>query len=83
MPHPTSAVAARFLVAEEVAELLRRSTRSVHELTRTGAIPHRRLAGTRRLLFVTEEIEAWINGAELERVDTADGGRVVRPKVGV
>ncbi len=72
----------RYLVAEEVAQLLRRSVRAVHELTRTGTIPHRRLAGQRRCLFIPDELEAWLDGAELEHVDLADGGRVVRPKAG-
>lgn len=69
-----------FLVVEEVAELLRCTPRSVHGLTAASRIPHRRLAGHRRLLFVPDEIEAWANGAALEVVETADGGRIVRPK---
>ena len=40
-----------YLLVEDVAERLRCSTRTVHELTRTNAIPHRRLPGSRRCLF--------------------------------
>jgi excisionase family DNA binding protein len=34
-----------FLLTTEVADRLRCSTRTVHELTRSGRIPHRRLPG--------------------------------------
>lgn len=72
--------ASPYILVEDVAERLQCSTRSVHELTRTGAIPHRRLPGGRRCLFVLEELELWENGAALETVPLARGGRVVRPK---
>jgi predicted DNA-binding transcriptional regulator AlpA len=68
----------RYLRLEDVAEdFLRCSPRSVHELTRRNAIPLRRIPGVRRVLFVEDELRAWIDGAELEVID---GGRVVRPK---
>lgn len=70
---------ARFLTAEQVASRLHCSIRSVHELTRTGRIPHRRLAGQRRVLFVEAELVAWEDGASLETRELAGGGRVVRP----
>jgi hypothetical protein len=38
---------------------LRYNTRTVHELTRTLAIPHRRLPGARRRLFRVDEFKAW------------------------
>lgn len=71
----------KYLLVEGVAETLGCSVRSVHELTRTARIPHRRPAGMRRCLFLETEISAWIDGAELETITTRDGGRVVRPKV--
>jgi hypothetical protein len=52
----------------------------VHELTRTLAIPHRKLPGSRRCLFLVAELEAWEAGSELEAVELRDGGRIVRPK---
>jgi excisionase family DNA binding protein len=67
-----------YLTAAEAAKLTRRSVRSIHELTRSGRIPHRRPAGTLRCLFVEDELDAWMDGAELEVVD-AGGSRVVRP----
>lgn len=66
------------LTTEEAAQLLRRSVRSIHELTRTCAIPHRRFG--RRALFIESELRAWLDGAELETVIPRGGGRVVRVK---
>ncbi|MBA3843204.1 MAG: hypothetical protein H0X39_11440 [Actinobacteria bacterium] len=51
--------------------------RTIHELTRTRAIPHRRLPDARRCLFVRREVLAWLNGASLEAVELARGGRIV------
>lgn len=72
----------RFLVVEEAAELLRESPRTVQARAAKGAIPHRRVGGTRRLLFVEAELVAYLNGCELEVLETPNGGRVVRPKAG-
>jgi excisionase family DNA binding protein len=70
----------QYLTVEEVAELLRCSRRSVHGLTAARALPHRKLAGTRRLLFVEDELRAFVEeGAALETIELADGGRIVRP----
>ena len=68
-----------YLLVEDVAARLRCSRRTVHELTRTNAIPHRRLPGGRRCLFREDELDAWEDGAPLEVVELARG-RVVRPK---
>jgi excisionase family DNA binding protein len=68
-----------YLLVEEVARRLRCSTRTIHELTRTNAIPHRRLAGSRRCLFRVDELEAWENGSLLQVRDLPRGGRVVTP----
>jgi excisionase family DNA binding protein len=70
-----------YLLVEDVAVRLRCSRRTVHELTRTGAIPHRRLPGGRRCLFRPDELDAWEDGAPLETIETPRGGRVVRPKL--
>jgi excisionase family DNA binding protein len=58
-----------FLITPEVAARLRCSVRTVHELTRLGLIPHRRLPGSRRCLFRKEELEAWEAGAILETIE--------------
>ena len=68
-----------FLIAEEVAARLRCSVRSIHELTRAKAIPHRKLPGARRCLFREDELLMWEDGADLEVVELPRGGRVVRP----
>ena len=69
-----------YLVVEDVAERLHCSTRTVHELTRTSSIPHRRLPGSRRCLFRSDELEAWENGSALEVTELPRGGRVVTPR---
>lgn len=73
-------MSARYLTVEQVAELLGKSIRSVHELTRTGKIPHRVLPHGRRCLFEPEWLQAWADGADLERVDLHGNGRIVRPR---
>lgn len=65
---------------EHIAALLDFSIRTVHELTRNDAIPCRRLPGMRRILFDESEVAAWVDGAELEVIETPAGGKVVRPK---
>ncbi len=70
-----------YLLVEDVADRLHVSPRTVHELTRTAAIPHRRLPGARRCLFREDELSAWEDGATLEVIDQPRGGRIVRPKV--
>jgi predicted DNA-binding transcriptional regulator AlpA len=73
-------VAGQLLVVEDVAHKYGISRRTVHEYTRRDAIPHRVLPGGRRCLFEPEALQAWEDGAELERVDLHGGGRIVRPK---
>jgi hypothetical protein len=72
--------ASPFLTVEDVAERHLCSLRSIHELTRTLAVPHFKRPGTRRCLFRQDWLEAWEAGAELEVVELPRGGRVVRPK---
>lgn len=72
--------ASAYLLVEDVAERFHCSTRTVHELTRTNAIPHRRLPGTRRCLFREEELEEWENGSPLEVTELPHGGRLVVPR---
>jgi excisionase family DNA binding protein len=80
MPQAFAPALSPYLLVEDVASRLRCSRRTVHELTRTCAIPHRRLPGGRRCLFREDELEAWEEGAALEVIETVQGGRVVRPK---
>lgn len=78
-PAPAPSVSP-YLVVEDVAERLHCSTRTVHELTRTNAIPHRRLPGLRRCLFRLDELEAWEKGSPLQVTKLAHGGRLVVPR---
>lgn len=68
---------ATFLTVEETAQLLRRSRRAVAELTGRRAIPHRKMSGTRRVLYPRAELLAWLDGAALEVVEER-GSRIVR-----
>jgi predicted DNA-binding transcriptional regulator AlpA len=70
--------ASPFLLVPEVASMLHASEYVVRQLAADGRLPHRKLPGARRLLFREDELLAAIDGAALERVDLADGGRVVR-----
>ncbi len=74
--------ASPYLLVEDVCERLHASTRRVHEWTRLSQIPHRKLPGSRRCLFLESELAAWEAGAALEVVELPRGGRVVRPKGG-
>jgi excisionase family DNA binding protein len=73
------AVTARYWLVEDVAELLGCSPDTVYRMTAAGTIPHRRIGGTRRLLFIEDELRRWVDGAELEIVRAPNGGRIVRP----
>jgi predicted DNA-binding transcriptional regulator AlpA len=69
-----------YLGVEQVAERFGISTRSVHEYVKRRAIPHRRLPAMRRIVFIEDELRAWIDGAALEVVHPPQGGRIVRPQ---
>jgi excisionase family DNA binding protein len=71
--------ASPFLLTEDVAERLRCSVRTVHEMTRSDAIPYFKRPAGRRCLFRVEDLEAWEQGTALEIVCLPRGGRVVRP----
>ena len=68
-----------YMLVADVAERLHVAPSTVHEWARTGGIPHRKLAGSRRLLFLPSDLEAWEAGASLELVELPRGGRIVRP----
>lgn len=67
-----------YLTVEAVAERLQCSPRTVQSLIARDALPYRRVPGMRRLLIVERELDAYIDGAELEIVALPRGGRVVR-----
>jgi hypothetical protein len=72
-------VTREYLIVEEVARRRRCSVRTIHGLTAAGLIPHRRMPGERRCLFIEQELTAWEDGAPLETVELDGGGRIVRP----
>jgi hypothetical protein len=75
----TGVAETQYLVIEEAADLLRMSVRAVHERTRTKSIPMRKMAATRKLLFVRDELVAFMDGAELEVTEKSDGSIIVKP----
>jgi excisionase family DNA binding protein len=79
--HAVTGGTSPYLLVEDVAERLRCSIRTIHELTRTNSIPHRRLPGSRRCLFRPDELEAWENGSPLDVTGLPRGGRVVTPRL--
>ena len=70
----------KYLVAKEAAEYARMTLRSLHERTSQRTIPFRKLAGSRRLLFTPDDLDAWLDGAPLEVTEKPDGSIIVRPK---
>ena len=79
-PKADAVSASPFLLVGDVAEMLGCSVRTIHERARLGEIPHRKPSGARRLLFTESELQAWLDGAELDRLELPRGGRVVKPK---
>lgn len=69
-----------YLLSEDVAELLGVSRRTVQEWLGRGLLPHRKLPGTRRCIIPRRDLEAYLEGRELETLVLAHGGRVVKPK---
>jgi predicted DNA-binding transcriptional regulator AlpA len=72
--------ASPYLLVEDVAGRLHVAPSTVYEWARTGAVPHRKLPGSRRLLFLEAELKAGENGAELVVEELGRGGRVVKLK---
>jgi predicted DNA-binding transcriptional regulator AlpA len=70
-----------YLGVEQVAARFGVCTRTVHEWVKRRAIPHRRLPAVRPIVFLERELDAWVDGAELEEITPSQGGRIVRPKV--
>ena len=73
-------MSAQYLTTEEAAGVLRCSLRTVQQLVADGSIPHRKIAGMRRVLIPPDELEQALAGATLETVELPRGGRVVRVK---
>lgn len=70
----------QLLRAEDVADRMHCSVRTIHELTRTKAIPHFKRPVPRRVYYPLGWLVAWEHGADLEVVELSDGGRLVRPR---
>jgi predicted DNA-binding transcriptional regulator AlpA len=71
----------RYISVEDVASRYGWSPWTVYEKARHSQIPHRKLAGSNRLLFEESALDAWDDGAELQVKKLPRGGRVVTPVV--
>jgi excisionase family DNA binding protein len=72
--------ASPYLLVADVAERLHCSTRTIHGMTSAREIPHRRLPGQRRCLFLAADLERWegscpLEVVELPRADASSGRR--------
>lgn len=68
-----------YLTCDEAAEHVRLSSRQLKAKAMLRQVPHRRLPGSRKLLFSEAELAAWLDGAPLETVELGGYGRIVRP----
>ncbi|MEP4432935.1 MAG: helix-turn-helix transcriptional regulator, partial [Hyphomicrobiales bacterium] len=59
----------QFLTTKELADLLRVKERKIYELAGAGEIPCRRVTG--KLLFPSDEIDAWLGGSALVSANPA------------
>lgn len=70
----------RLMTLEEVAPIIGMAHSTLAEHCRRGRFPCRRLPGTRRYLFPAADVQAYLDGCELEVRHLADNGIIVRPK---
>ena len=68
-----------YWTTEEAADYLRTSVRGLRERTRLKRVPCRKIGGHRRILFTREELDAFLDGAELETVELPGNGWRVKP----
>lgn len=66
-----------YLLVEAVADRYGCTVGTVQERCRLRQLPHRKLPGSRRLLFLEAELERYDAGGELVVKELARGGRVV------
>jgi excisionase family DNA binding protein len=65
---------------EDVARELGIAESTLRRWCQRGRFPHRKMPGTRRILIVRADVEAFLSsGGELEVRQLADGGRIVVP----
>jgi hypothetical protein len=77
-------MSARYQTVEQLAAQFGWSIRTLHERTRKRELPCRRLPGSRRILFIPEEIEAFVDSGgtmPLEVIEGPRGSLVVRPQL--
>lgn len=73
----------RHLLVEDIQAMFGVSQRTVHGWTAARTIPCRRIAGTRRIFFIEDELRRWADAAgdlPLEVDERPNGALVVKPK---
>jgi predicted DNA-binding transcriptional regulator AlpA len=70
----------KLLLSEEVAALVGMAPSTLAEHCRRGRFPCRRLPGTRRYLFPAADVQAYLDGCELEVKLLGNGGVIVKPR---
>jgi hypothetical protein len=73
----------RYLLVPEVAERYGVSEWTIREWAKQGRLPHRRRPHELKLRFPEHELDLVDDGAELELVTLAYGGRICRPRKSV
>ena len=71
------------LRVEDVMAMFGVGRRTVHGWTMARSVPCRRIAGTRRIFFLEDELRAWVDAGgnlPLEVDEQPNGALVVRPK---
>lgn len=69
----------QYIGVSEVAVRYRTSKTTVYEWIRKEAVPYRKIAGMKAVLFLPEHLDAFDDGCELESV-RVKGGKIIRPK---
>ena len=70
------------LLVEDVMAMLGVGRRTVHGWTSARTVPCRRIAGTRRIFFLEDELRQWIDAGgnlKLDVDEQPNGALVVRP----
>ena len=76
-------MSANLLLVEDVMRMFGVGRRTVHGWTSARTVPCRRIAGTRRIFFLEDEIRQWVDTGGTLPLDVSEqpnGGLVVRPK---
>jgi len=69
------------MLAEDAAPLVGMARSTLAEHCRRGRFPCRRLPGTCRYLFPAADVQAYLNGCDLQVTYLPNGGIIVKPTI--